>query len=328
MRLHTLDYLRGIAACGIMVYHMISWNYGVPDPGSFLGKVGIYAVSIFYVLSGLTLYHVYYRKMEVKTFFIKRFFRIYPLLWLVTLGTIALGARPSIETLVLNLTGAFGIVRPWDYIGTGVWSIGNELAFYLLFPLLVIFGKKFRWLLWGLVLILLAVYIYFAYYLKGDWWKDYVNPLNQAFLFAAGFMIGYLKVKFKTLPALGLIAAGLALFILIPVFSTLDLVTGGVRLALTVVVILICLGFYNVHKQLPKPLHWFLSRVGEASYSIYMIHPLVYKLLWWIPEGWVKVVVTVGVTLVLSYLCYITLEKYFIGYGNRVTKKGVMEPAL
>lgn len=59
LRLHNLDYLRGIAASVIMIYHLSSWVFGRHDVGSFLGKSGVYGVSIFYILSGLTLFYVY-----------------------------------------------------------------------------------------------------------------------------------------------------------------------------------------------------------------------------------------------------------------------------
>lgn len=58
-RLHNLDYLRGLAASGIMIYHYSMWTNGHADIDSFICRVGVYGVSIFYVLSGLTLFVVY-----------------------------------------------------------------------------------------------------------------------------------------------------------------------------------------------------------------------------------------------------------------------------
>ena len=63
-RLHNLDYLRGLAAFGIMIYHYLSSSIGRFSSESFMGRLGIYGVSIFYVLSGLTLYHVYHEQMK------------------------------------------------------------------------------------------------------------------------------------------------------------------------------------------------------------------------------------------------------------------------
>lgn len=55
-RLHFLDYLRGIAALGIMLFHYSCWVFGEPEHGGFMARVGIYGVSVFYVLSGLKFF--------------------------------------------------------------------------------------------------------------------------------------------------------------------------------------------------------------------------------------------------------------------------------
>ena len=62
-RLSSLDYLRGLAAFGVMVFHYSMWNFGLFKAEDFLGRVGLYGVAIFYVLSGITLYHVYFDKI-------------------------------------------------------------------------------------------------------------------------------------------------------------------------------------------------------------------------------------------------------------------------
>lgn len=63
-RLYNLDYLRGFAAFGIMIYHYSSWSLGNFTADSFMGRIGVYGVSVFYVLSGLTLFYVYKNKMK------------------------------------------------------------------------------------------------------------------------------------------------------------------------------------------------------------------------------------------------------------------------
>ncbi len=118
-RLYNLDYLRGFAAFGIMMYHYLSWTFGSFTADSFMGRVAIYGVSVFYILSGLTLYYVYYERMrpskdDLISFFKKRVLRIFPLLWLVTFASILLSGKiPDIGNLFLNLMGLFGFIR-WD----------------------------------------------------------------------------------------------------------------------------------------------------------------------------------------------------------------------
>ena len=186
-----------------MIYHYLSLTYGNFSSDTFMGRLGLYGVAIFYVLSGLTLYYVYYEKMQpslkdVLDFFKKRFFRIFPLLWLVTFISIMLsGKTPDPADLFLNLSGLFGFIR-WDKsFSTGVWSIGNEIVFYIFFPFFILLIKKFKPLMIMLSLAILVSYLYFAFVklspdlLLSEQWKNYVNPLNQVFLFLGGFLIGF-----------------------------------------------------------------------------------------------------------------------------------------
>ena len=119
-RLYNLDYLRGLAASGIMLFHYMSITFGEFNADSFMGRVGLYGVSVFYVLSGLTLFYVYHDKMkpglaDIKDFFIKRLFRIMPLLWLATIASVFCfnGGIFEWKKVFLNLSGLFGFVA-WD----------------------------------------------------------------------------------------------------------------------------------------------------------------------------------------------------------------------
>jgi exopolysaccharide production protein ExoZ len=60
-RLESLDYLRGLMAVSVMAFHYVSWSFVKPGADSLLGKLGIYAVSIFYILSGVSLSFVYFQ---------------------------------------------------------------------------------------------------------------------------------------------------------------------------------------------------------------------------------------------------------------------------
>ncbi|AYH05651.1 acyltransferase family protein [Pectobacterium parmentieri] len=89
-RVESLDYLRGVMALSVVIYHYVSWSggYGLLGSEHLLGKLGVYAVSMFYILSGLSLAYVYDGKIkslsDAKKFAIKRIFRIFPLFWIVT----------------------------------------------------------------------------------------------------------------------------------------------------------------------------------------------------------------------------------------------------
>lgn len=86
---------------------------------------------------------------EILAFYIRRFFRIYLILWIATLVTVIQAKRVNGEALfrihdiILNLTGAFGFLNPERYIAIGAWSLGNELVYYALTSIILwLFNKR------------------------------------------------------------------------------------------------------------------------------------------------------------------------------------------
>ncbi len=340
-RLYNLDYLRGLAAFGIMIYHYLSWTLGKFSSDTFMGRLGIYGVSIFYVLSGLTLYYVYYDKMkpskdDILSFFKKRIFRIFPLLWLVTIVSIILSrTMPDFTDLFLNLSGLFGFIK-WDkYFSAGVWSIGNELVFYIFLPFFILFIKKFKPLMILLAIAILGLYLYFAFVklnpnlTLSEQWKDYVNPLNQVFLFLSGFLIGFFlhNIKIKNSIIISFLLFGIVLFTFYPTTGdTINIVTGINRLVFTSCCFIICICFYKLIFKFPEFIHKPLTLLGEASYSVYLLHPIVWTLtgiasgifrrhFFYIPES-VSLILSVVLTLIISYYVYQYFEKYFMKLGH------------
>ena len=330
--------MRGLCALGIMIYHYLTWTLGVYPSETFMGRLGVYGVSMFYVLSGLALYFVYYDKLEITkkgiaTFFKKRILRIFPLLWLVTIIEIILakGKVADFNNLLLNLSGLFSFIKPDAYIAKGVWSIGNELVFYSLFPFFVFFSRSFKSLMILLTLIIFGLYLYFAFIKIDDHstfleqWKNYINPLNQAFLFLGGFFIGLFlhNCKINNSIATMLLLAGLGLFMFFPVKGdTIHLITGVNRLVFTTCCFLICVSFYKMSFVLPKIIHKPLIFLGEISYSLYLLHGIVYAVFtilkkYFFPlPGFAQPILSAISSLLISYFVYHFFEKYFIKAGK------------
>lgn len=340
-RLYNLDYLRGFTAFGIMIYHYLGWIYGNDKSDTFLGRFGIYGVSIFYVLSGLTLYHVYYDTMEfskedVFSFFKKRIFRIFPLLWFATIISILLSKQmPNFIDLFLSFSGLFGFIKWEAYFSTGAWSIGNELVFYVFFPIFMLFIKKFKPLMALLALTIFGFYWYFSFIkLHPGWtlaeqWKNYINPLNQVFLFLGGFLLGFFfkNLKINNSITISFLLFGIMLFTFYPVTGDpINIVTGKSRMVFTVCCFIICICFYKMTFKFPWFLHKPLTSLGEISYSVYLLHPIVWAITGIILEIFSKhvfqvtettrLILSVISTLVSSYYVYEYFEKYFIKFGH------------
>ncbi len=343
----SLDYLRGLAASGVMAYHLSLFSFGESDASTLIARIKIYGVSVFYVLSGLTLFiadsKLQFNKQSLTVFYLKRFFRIFPLLWLATFFTYLLWYEPemySFKHLIVNTTILPGMIRPDALEANGAWSIGNELFFYLFFPVLFFLNAKNRTYFVIALITIFAAFALFTFKLfdpsiqLGYQWSKYVNPFNQFFFFAVGIFIATLKkpslllIKYAPL----LICLFFAGIIFYPASGEpIVLVTGITRLVLSLFTIILCYLFYiSDFHFLPLVIRKFLKYLGEASYSIYLIHPLVYLTMkqlsdkYWKLNVGVIITLTVLITLILSKIVYEYFEKYFIQKGKLVINKKLL----
>lgn len=325
VRYENLDYLRGLCALSIMAYHYIGWTMQGLDISTFLGKLGVYGVSMFYVLSGLTMYLVYFKSFALdktffKNFYIKRIFRIYPLMWFVMiLAIIMYGTSNTPADLVLQFTGLFGVVDWTSSVPVGIWSIGNELCFYLMLPLFFYCIKKSQITLITISALVFGVYCYFAFFLfdksqpVSNQESLYKNPLCQAGLFFGGILVGYFfkEKRYKNIPLLVLLGTFIIVFIFYPVSgNAINVIAGWERVIYT----LICFGiafcflkadFSFIPNFLKKSLSWF----GDISYSVYLLHPHVWALITYtsLKIRFVFPIASIA-TLVVCWLVYKYLE--------------------
>ncbi|MCC6251221.1 MAG: acyltransferase [Bacteroidia bacterium] len=345
IRLETLDYLRGLAAFGIMIYHYMKWLYIYQGANSAVGRVSVYGVETFYVLSGITLFYVYQsnfneRLNNVNTFYLTRFFRIYPLFWVATLASLIWHLKPEHPfKLFLNFSGLFGFVA-WDKgIATGVWSIGNELFYYLFFPFLVWLFYQRKSIFFTIGFVLIMVHIYFAYSVFNpadtlhNQWSSFVNPLNHFLFFYLGMCIpmGLEKFRGHNVLAILMLAVGIwLLFIPETGDDEIFLLAGYHRLLFTLAVMLICTGFYCFSGKLPDIISKPFSTLGIISYSVYLLHPFIYHLLamairqadnygYFFPRSNLMFITVASLTtLVVSYFVFHYFELFFIKKGKKL----------
>lgn len=290
-RILSIDYLRGLMALSVMIYHFCSWSFGVPPSEYLLGKLGVYAVSIFYVISGISLYLVYsgthWNMGAFGKFAIKRILRIGPTYWLATSFMILLGIigssnfTPNWPKYASNYLLIFGLYNPGDYIPTGGWSIGNEIAFYFIFPILIILSRG-KWLFLGTLTGLFSLHAYYAFFgiaqenTLAEEWSTYINPLNQVFLFAMGVYIAWTRDNLDTpnqRTILLILTLSLVLFIFLPAAGNqINIVTGIERIYFTLCCGGICYGCLNINFTLPKIAEKPLKFLGDTSYSSYLLH--------------------------------------------------------
>ncbi len=147
---HTLDALRGIAALGVVMYHIGAAFWPLAAPGGYL------AVDLFFMMSGVVLSHAYEARfragMGTVRFMRARLIRLYPLYLLGTLFGIAVtvaslfgrnsvgwDASSVLQAALLallflpNFTG--GPVGQLFPLNIPCWSLFFELLVNLLFVL-------------------------------------------------------------------------------------------------------------------------------------------------------------------------------------------------
>ncbi len=182
-RVPVINGLRGVAILGVLFHHITLGT--VPFSGPYLSLAGIEiplsplitngwtGVNLFFILSGFVLYlpHVAGgRRMadwgDGFAFYRRRCRRLLPLFWVAAIAVSALAAIHGITwawvtQAVLLLTLAFTLTPvsfgpPFDI---PLWSIGVEMMFSLVFPIIALRagGKRLAGWLWAALAMALAL---------------------------------------------------------------------------------------------------------------------------------------------------------------------------
>ena len=179
-RLLSIDALRGVAALAVVFFHAraMSWigiralwnaNKLAPNLNAYLGYLtfpvifGWTAVPLFFVLSGYCIHRPHVAKLardadyriDLKTYFIRRLWRIYPVLLAAIVFTALLDAYTrhyfpldvklgdnSPGNFLANLLSLQGIAGTPYGTNVPLWTLSMEIHFYLVYPLLFTLTKR------------------------------------------------------------------------------------------------------------------------------------------------------------------------------------------
>ncbi|QKJ88008.1 acyltransferase [Paramixta manurensis] len=338
MRIQSIDYLRGVMALSVVFYHVafIFGRWGVMDSGTILGRFGIYAVSAFYVISGMALYLAHKNsKWDLSAygfFMLKRFLRLAPVYWVALCLLTYLTYKFSILTIdpwsyLQNIFLTFGVTSPTGYIVMGGWSIGNEIVFYLFFPFFILMARN-RYMLLILSLFSAALFLYCAtMHLDSDkpfgWqWSQYINPLNQVYFFIFGIISARIL-----LPYVGRRKALCSCFALLLLFlfvardvggDLINIITGTEKVFFTTITLMLCSSFFLMGDLREiKPIHYILKFLGDISYPIYLLHGTTFIFVKKLfvtnstPNSTVIIYAasTIALLMLASWLCHIAIER-------------------
>lgn len=155
MRINSLDSLRGVAICGVVLIHSGQQIGNLDGPIGAFASFGFRGVQLFFIVSALTLCIVTRPDaFNARQFYTRRFFRIAPMFYIAIafyLAARAFGwmdfAPNGIHPLDIASTILFmhGLVpTAINNVVPGGWSIAAEAIFYALFPVVLTYITNIR----------------------------------------------------------------------------------------------------------------------------------------------------------------------------------------
>lgn len=315
----NLQHLRAFAAINVVIFHIIVSATGYQQSLPWfrlLQDWGQNGVDIFFVISGFIMLHTQLRQPKTAVAFIRqRLIRIVPLYWLLTLLVVLLLWLVPTLFRQLNLQADWVLASflfsaqwltglyPVLFVG---WTLEWEMLFYLLFGCALALNAGP--LLWPILSVVLAA----VAALTGQWMLlEFVFGMLAAWL--------YHSYRLSAVAGLWLLLSGVVLLLLslIPVVQVLPLhrtLSWGLPAFLLVLGAVLAPAYQQA----------WLQRLGDASYSIYLLQiltiPACYKIsVSLLPQGHplLFAAASLGLTLLAALLCYRYLEQPMLQWLRR-----------
>ena len=372
----SLNGLRFIAAFVVIIHHLeqIKLFFGLPSlfyRWHFIKIVGELGVTLFFTLSGFLITYLLLAEKErfgtvfVKAFYIRRILRIWPLYYLIIiLGLFVLPHIPYFQIPVYTegvhyrfgtKVFLYGILFPnvvynlYDYMPylAQTWSIGIEEQFYLIWPWLMKWSR--RYLLVLLTIVFSILLITNILYLFADHSVDISQASTKTKMITVAYrFFSLLRISCMAIGGIGAYflytdnQAVLRLLFqpsmqIVTLISVLSLMFFGVEVPLVnhefyaLFFIILILNLAANPKSLFNLEFKWLDYLGKISYSIYMWHGIaiifgLHAARFFNPnlnDGWSNMVyymVTFVITFMMSAASYEWFEMQFLRFKHIFAK--------
>lgn len=357
-RFSHIDALRGIAALLVIWLH-VSEVFIHSSPETLAQGTALYDVAkavdfgrigvvVFFSISGFVICRSLNGNIieGSKKFLIRRLLRLYPAFWVsIVLGLFSiwwLFDKPfGWNVIAANITMLPELFGEQPIIGL-YWTLETELVFYLLCWLLFVN----RYLNNPLILFLISAFLAFFFVVAKLFFMPpelrsslKVMPYNLAIMFWGGFfrywyedkkayiMLATRKVDIQCLLYV------LTAIVLIPALAAL--MKGYAEQNDTLIRLgssyILGLSVFIIGNLVFKIKNRFMVWTGTISYSLYLVHPVIfYSLFWYLKNKapyWlmtfhlsIYIVFTMVFSMILSAIIYYTVEKPAIDYAHKLTR--------
>ncbi len=347
--------LRGVAAIMVLCFHLhYVGKISLPVAWEFIASRGGMGVELFFVLSAFSLLFSNNNiemgdKKWLFSYLIKRFFRIAPLFYFMIIvqsliNIYIFGAGFNFEKLFLNLMLVFNLLpKEAEGIVWASWSIGVEVIFYIIFPLLIVLVKSLRI---SVILWMIGSFLSFLYRrnleLDAGIPSGYLHYafMSQFGIFCAGLLgcrlylslreaneilkkkILYLLIIFTFFLA-GFLLSDASIFLVIS--GRPDVQLWG--LVFSCISIILAMKFQNITSSK------VFMYLGDRSYSIYLTHAVIiyfispflltaYQYAYPLIGGYafsLCVLITLLPVLIISELTYRVIELRGINFAKNIS---------
>jgi exopolysaccharide production protein ExoZ len=294
-RLLWLEAGRGVASLAVGLVHaaaaMAPPQYSGREGANGIFHYGFLGVDFFFVLSGFIIMHAYglreKNSISKTDYVVQRLFRILPVYWvcLVLMLIVNQFQRSKIELSLSFLANEFFLTTssvPW--LGAA-WTLQYEFLFYIMF-ITVLINRTFglcSFVLWGVIIVgysLATPQQHLTIY-DASWLDRVLSPQNLEFLFGVSISI-YARSRLGR----AYLATTLSIIVLVGAyFLTKNAINLNENMNLYRTLFvggifgLIVLGLCLIDQfkiPAPKVLLW----LGRVSFSFYLIHALVFGLVY------------------------------------------------
>lgn len=271
-------YLMGVAIILVMISHT-KGVWVLPKFIEYIQKTGYLGVDIFFFVSAYGLFYSMKKCIPIRQWYMRRFKRILPKYWIVTIFT-GLMIHWGLYDYLKELTFV-GFLCPWVNHEPLLWYIPAAMLFYLVFPILY----KYRHpLTIGYVPIVVIVYVLSAMLLSYTREYGFAPYLPESFLpripvFLLGMILAEyeesIRQRMNAYTATFLVVISFAMFILLELHAmeeTKFLSFPNEAFALLVCslpfIIYLCSALYK-YVRILNP---FVLYCGKYSLELYLLH--------------------------------------------------------